>query len=132
MASNVPAELPLHLASAKPNLDPYGQLLRMLMPRALGIGFYDAKGIPLWVADGYDGPDPLPLVQAALARVPPATTARIDGFLQDHEGAPAYVFRLRNNEGDVIAIAAKVELLRLHELAQLRMHVAGAASREAR
>jgi diguanylate cyclase (GGDEF)-like protein len=106
VASNAPAELPLHLASARPNLDPYGQLLRMLMPRAQGIGFYDANGNPLWIADGYDGPDPLPLVQAALAKVPPATTARIDGFLHDHEGAPAYVFRLRNNEGDVIAIAA--------------------------
>ncbi|MGH8197998.1 MAG: putative bifunctional diguanylate cyclase/phosphodiesterase [Steroidobacteraceae bacterium] len=93
------------MASVKPNLDPYGQLLRMLMPRALGIGFYDVRGNPLWVADGYDGPDPAPLVQAALAKVPPATTGRIDGFSQDHEGAPAYVFRLRNNEGDVIAIA---------------------------
>jgi diguanylate cyclase (GGDEF)-like protein len=105
VATPAPIDLPLHLASAKPNLDPYGQLLRMLMPRALGIGFYDAKGMPLWVAEGYDGPDPSPLVQSALARVPPATTARIDGFIQDHEGAPAYVFRLRNNEGDVIAVA---------------------------
>jgi len=99
-------DIPLHLASARPNLDPYGQLLRMLMPRALGIGFYDTAGVALWVAPGYDGPDPLPLVQAALANVPPATTARIDGFGQDHEGAPAYVFRLRNSEGDVIAVAA--------------------------
>jgi diguanylate cyclase (GGDEF)-like protein len=99
-------ELPLHLAGMKPNLDPYGHLLRMLMPRALGIGFYDASGALLWVADGYDGPDALPLVQAALAKIPPATTGRIDGFSQDHEGAPAYVFRLRNNEGDVIAIVA--------------------------
>jgi len=97
--------LPLHLASAKPNLDPYGHLLRMLMPRAQGIGFYDTHGSPLWIADGYDGPDPLPLVQAALTKVPPATTARIDGFSQDHQGAPAYVFRLRNGEGEVIAIA---------------------------
>jgi diguanylate cyclase (GGDEF)-like protein len=99
-------ELPLHLASAKPNLDPYGHLLRMLMPRALGVGIYDARGVPMWVADGYDGPDPLPLVQLALATIPPATTGRIDGFSQDHEGAPAYVFRLRNNEGNVIAVAA--------------------------
>jgi diguanylate cyclase (GGDEF)-like protein len=98
-------ELPQHLASAKPNLDPYGQLLRMLMPRAVGIGFYDARANPLWIAGGYEGPDPLPLVQAALARVPPATTARIDGFIQDHEGAPAYVFRLRSEAGDVIAVA---------------------------
>lgn len=99
-------ELPPHLSSARPNLDPYGHLLRMLMPRALGIGFYDANGAPLWVAPGYDGPDPLPLIQAALAKPPPATTARIDGFSQDHQGAPAYVFRLRNSEGEIIAIAA--------------------------
>jgi diguanylate cyclase (GGDEF)-like protein len=106
VAQSASMEIPPHLAAAKPSLDPYGQLLRMLMPRALGIGFYDARAVPLWIADGYDGPDPTPLVQAALARVPPATTARIDGFCQDHEGAPAYVFRLRNAEGDVIAIAA--------------------------
>jgi len=98
-------DLPQHLSSAKPSLDPYGHLLRMLMPRALGIGFYDAKGAPLWVAPGYDGPDPLPLVQAALSKPPPATTARIDGFDHDHEGAPAYVFRLRNSEGEIIAVA---------------------------
>jgi hypothetical protein len=98
-------EPPPHLVTGKPNLDPYGQLLRMLMPRALGIGFYDARGAPLWIADGYDGPDPAPLVAAALADVPPATTARIDGFVQDHEGAPAYVFRVRNDEGGVIAVA---------------------------
>ena len=106
MATIAPMDLPVHLASTRPNLDPYGQLLRMLMPRALGIGFYDAKGAPLWVADGYDGPDPAPLVASALAQIPPATTGRIDGFEQDHEGAPAYVFRLRNEEGDVIAVAA--------------------------
>ncbi len=105
MASTAPMEMSPHLAGAKPNLDPYGQLLRMLMPRALGIGFYDARANPLWVAEGYDGPDPTPLVVAALASVPPATTGRIDGFIQDHEGAPAYVFRLRNSEGDVIAVA---------------------------
>ncbi|MGQ0384278.1 MAG: putative bifunctional diguanylate cyclase/phosphodiesterase [Gammaproteobacteria bacterium] len=106
MATPANIELPQHLSSAKPNLDPYGHLLRMLMPRALGIAFYDARGAPLWVADGYDGPDPLPLVQTALAKPPPATTARIDGFAHDHEGAPAYVFRLRNSEGELIAIAA--------------------------
>ncbi len=97
-------DLPTHIAGAKPDLDPYGQLLRMLMPRALGIGFYDARGQTLWAGEGYDGPDPAPLVAVALARVPPATTGRIDGFSQEHEGAPAYVFRLRGNEGEVIAV----------------------------
>jgi len=105
MASTAPVDLPSHLAGAKPNLDPYGQLLRMLMPRALGIGFYDANGAPIWVAEGYDGPDPAPLVAAALESVPPATTGRIDGFIHDHQGAPAYVFRLRDYEGNVIAVA---------------------------
>ncbi len=98
-------DVPAHLASVKPDLDPYGQLLRMLMPRALGIGFYDSQGQVLWTAEDYDGPDPAPLVATALARVPPATTGRIDGFSQDHEGAPAYVFRLRGSEGEVIAVA---------------------------
>jgi diguanylate cyclase (GGDEF)-like protein len=105
VATPASIDLPQHLSSARPNLDPYGHLLRMLMPRALGIGFYDARGMPLWVAPGYDGPDPLPLVQAALNKPPPATTALIDGFDHDHEGAPAYVFRLRNSEGEVVAVA---------------------------
>ena len=105
MATNAPMDLPMHLAGAKPNLDPYGQLLRMLMPRAHGIGFYDARGIPLWVAEGYDGPDPRPLVAMALEQLPPAMTARIDGFSQDFDGAPAFVFRLRNGDGEVIAVA---------------------------
>jgi diguanylate cyclase (GGDEF)-like protein len=105
VASTAPIDVPAHLAGSKPDLDPYGQLLRMLMPRALGIGFYDARGQLLWAADGYEGPDPTPLVAAALTGVPPATTGRIDGFSQDHEGAPAYVFRLRGQEGEVIAVA---------------------------
>ncbi len=105
MATTAPMEFPTHAASSKPNLDPYGQLLRMLMPRALGIGFYDARGLPLWIADGYDGPDPTPLVAAALTDVPAQMTARIDGFVQDHEGAPAYVFRIRGDAGEVIAVA---------------------------
>jgi diguanylate cyclase (GGDEF)-like protein len=77
----------------------------MLMPRALGIGFYDASGAPLWLADGYEGPDPAPLVALAIESSPPATTARIDGFLHEHEGSPAYVFRLRNGEGGLVAVA---------------------------
>jgi diguanylate cyclase (GGDEF)-like protein len=105
VASTHPVDPPPQVPGEKPNLDPYGQLLRMLMPRVQGIGFYDARGAPLWTADDYDGPDPAPLIETALARVPPATAGRIDGFSQEHEGAPAYIFRLRNGEGDVIAIA---------------------------
>ena len=99
------SSVPQHLGSAKPSLDPYGQLLRMLVPRASGIGFYDTRGEPLWVSDNYDGPDPQPVVEEALAKAPPATTAQIDGFARNFEGAPAYAFRLRDENGRVIAVA---------------------------
>jgi diguanylate cyclase (GGDEF)-like protein len=99
------AALPLHMASAKPSLDPYGQLLRMLVPRASGIAFYDSRGTPLWVSDEYDGPDPQPVVERALSNIPPATTAQIDGIALDFEGSPGYAFRMRDDRGQVIAVA---------------------------
>jgi diguanylate cyclase (GGDEF)-like protein len=97
--------IPQHLNTVKPTLDPYGQLLRMLVPRASGIGFYDAQGAPLWVTDGYDGPDPGPVVEEALAKAPAATTTQIDGFQRDFEGAPAYAFRMRGEDGRIVAVA---------------------------
>ena len=90
----------------RPNLDPYGQLLRMLMPRASGIAFYDASGRQLWLSGNYDGPDPQPLAEEALERAPPATNARIDGYARDFHGARAYAFRMRNDQGEIIALAA--------------------------
>jgi len=99
------AAIPQHLNSVKPTLDPYGQLLRMLVPRASGIGFYDARGTALWIAESYDGPDPQPVVDEALRSAPPATTGQIDGFSRDFQGAPAYAFRMRNDAGEVIAVA---------------------------
>jgi diguanylate cyclase (GGDEF)-like protein len=99
------SSVPQHLGSAKPGLDLYGQLLRMLVPRASGIGFYDARGAALWVSENYDGPDPRPVVEEALAKVPPATTGQIDGFSRNFEGAPAYAFRLRDDSGRLIAVA---------------------------
>ena len=99
------SSVPQHHGGAKPGLDPYGQLLRMLVPRASGIGFYDARGAALWVSDHYDGRDPQPVVEEALAKAPPATTAQVDGFGRDFEGAPAYAFRMRDDTGRVIAVA---------------------------
>ena len=43
--------------SLSTTLDPYGQLIKMLMPRALCIAIYEAMGMPLWSSEGYDGPD---------------------------------------------------------------------------
>jgi diguanylate cyclase (GGDEF)-like protein len=97
--------IPQHLNSVRPSLDPYGQLLRMLVPRASGIAFYDARGSILWSADHYDGPDPQPVVDEALRNAPPSTTAQIDGFARDFQGAPAYAFRMRSDDGEVVAVA---------------------------
>jgi diguanylate cyclase (GGDEF)-like protein len=96
---------PQHLSAIKPALDPYGQLLRMLMPRAAGIGFYDARGSVLWFGEGYDGPDPQPVVDEALKKAVPAATGQIDGFSHEFQGAPAYVFRMRADDGRLVAIA---------------------------
>lgn len=95
---------PTQHGNGKPILDPYGHLLRMLVPRVSGTAFYDARGTPLWVSDSYDGPDPQPVVEEALENVPPATSARIDGFTRDFQGAPAYAFRLRDDNGQVLAV----------------------------
>ena len=46
--SNVPAPV------AATSLDPYGQLIRMLMPRALSIVICDRMGLPVWLSDGLD------------------------------------------------------------------------------
>jgi len=53
--------VPAHLSSDKPTLDPYGHLLRMLVPRASGIAFFDARGgllsaVVLLTRDGENRP----------------------------------------------------------------------------
>lgn len=97
--------LPSFLKGTKPDLEPHGQVLKSLVPKAAGIGFYDARGARLWFLDGYDGPEPQPLVDEALAKAPPANSAEIEGFMRDFHGAPAYAFRLRNEQGEVTAVA---------------------------
>jgi hypothetical protein len=39
------------------SLDPYGQLIKMLLPRANSIVIYDRLGVALWASDGFDDPD---------------------------------------------------------------------------
>ena len=45
------------LASHSTTLEPYGQLIRMLMPRAQSIAIYDRMGVPAWMSDGRDVPE---------------------------------------------------------------------------
>ncbi|HEX7114340.1 MAG TPA: EAL domain-containing protein [Steroidobacter sp.] len=79
------------------SLDPYGQLLKMLVPRALGIGIYDRMGVPLWLSDGCEGPDVPQLVEEALnaARAGKLDPSQRDGFTRSWTGETTYIFILR-------------------------------------
>lgn len=84
--------------SLSTSLDPYGQLIKMLMPRALCIAIYDPMGVPLWLSDGCDGPDLQQLVEEGLtaARTGEPDPAAHEGFARSWEGDTAYVFILRD------------------------------------
>ncbi|MBL8265708.1 EAL domain-containing protein [Steroidobacter sp.] len=82
------------------SLDPYGQLVRVLMPRASYIAIFDRLSTPLWLSDGYDGTDLLHLVEESLsaARQEGASKdeAHRHGFSRSWDGDTAYVFILRD------------------------------------
>jgi diguanylate cyclase (GGDEF)-like protein len=80
------------------SLDPYGQLIRMLLPRSQGIAVYDRSGSSLWLADGQDDPDLHRLAVESMSGEP-GTALDIDGHSRAFDGATAYVFRLRDEQG---------------------------------
>jgi diguanylate cyclase (GGDEF)-like protein len=90
--------------SAPTSLDPYGQLIKMLMPRALSIGIYDRDAQPLWLSDGCDGPDLTGLVEEALSH---REAAADGGLLQAWGGdQPTYVCVLKDARGASIGAVA--------------------------
>jgi diguanylate cyclase (GGDEF)-like protein len=80
------------------SLDPYGQLVKMLMPRASCIAIYDRTSTPLWLSDGCDGPDLTHLMEEGLnsANNGDADPDERDGFARSWSGDTAYVFILRD------------------------------------
>jgi diguanylate cyclase (GGDEF)-like protein len=80
------------------SLDPYGQLVKMLMPRASCIAIYDRTSTPLWLSDGCDGPDLPHLMEEALAAAinDSADPDEHEGFARSWSGDTAYVFILRD------------------------------------
>jgi diguanylate cyclase (GGDEF)-like protein len=83
-------------------LDPYGQLVKMLLPRAQSIAIYDRMGLPVWLNDGLDCPDLHRVLQDALTEDLGASGAA-DGFAEpidrDH---CAYVFLLRDPDARLV------------------------------
>jgi diguanylate cyclase (GGDEF)-like protein len=80
------------------SLDPYGQLVKMLMPRASCIAIYDRTSTPLWLSDGCDGPDLTHLMEEALnaANNGDADPEEREGFARSWTRDTAYVFILRD------------------------------------
>lgn len=87
------------------NLDPYGQLIRMLLPRAQDIAVYATGGLPLWLANGVDEPH---VQQLAAESMAPSTGGplEIDCSTRGFDGANAYAFRLRDEHGQPLAVVA--------------------------
>lgn len=90
------AEVPAPMSAT--SLDPYGQLVKMLMPRAQSIVIYDRMGLPVWLNDGVDAPELHHHLQDALQREL-GDADPSDGFCEpvDREHS-AYIFLLRDAE----------------------------------
>ena len=82
------------------SLDPYGQLIKMLMPRASCIAIYDRHSVPLWMSDGCDGPDLPNLIEEAInaAQSDNSDPEERDGCARSWSGDTAYVFILRDSQ----------------------------------
>lgn len=79
-------------ASAMPFAS-YAQVLRMLMPPAQRVGFYDTRGRTLWVSDGVEEPEFRMHLDLVLARfVSHAADASIGAYSATDLAEPIYVF----------------------------------------
>jgi diguanylate cyclase (GGDEF)-like protein len=82
--------------------DPYGQLVKMLLPRAQSIAIYDRIGLPLWLNDGLDCPELHRMIQDALGQDDSASSGD-EGYAEaidrDH---CAYAFLLRNPDARLV------------------------------
>ena len=96
-------------ATFSTSLDPYGQLVRVLMPRASQVAIYDRLSTPLWLSDGKDSADLLRLVEESLNSVRYGTSGsdqeNPQGFSRSWDGDTAYVFILREGTALLGALA---------------------------
>jgi diguanylate cyclase (GGDEF)-like protein len=91
------------------SLDPYGQLVKMLLPRAHSIVVYDPLGVALWASDGSDDADLPRIVQDALAGELAPAADDADGFVQPlGSEQAAYVFMLRDASRELLGVVGLV------------------------
>lgn len=86
-------------------LDPYGQLVRMLMPRAQLIAIYASNGRTLWLSEGQDDPS-LHAFSDELLGAGGGTAGDIDGTTRRLDDLNGYAFVLRDAAGTALAALA--------------------------
>lgn len=84
------------------SLDPYGQLVKMLMPRAQSIAIYDRLGMAVWASEGFDDPALHRLLQETLARELSRPGSELGAAEPLGGEQSAYVFMLRDVAGGLL------------------------------
>ncbi|MGC3981507.1 MAG: sensor domain-containing phosphodiesterase [Steroidobacteraceae bacterium] len=86
----------------------YGQLLKMLLPRALNFAIHDRNGALLWSADGCETAQLQQLVEDEIARsqLEPATTSASGARMLPLDREQAYVFPLRDAGLRLVGVVA--------------------------
>lgn len=89
------------------SFEPYAQLIRSLMPRAISVSVFDADGEMRWTSETTTGPDLVNLVEDVLPNARQQRDAA--GELRVLEGSlPVYFCWLRNDAKVLVAIVAVV------------------------
>ncbi|MFO7304274.1 MAG: EAL domain-containing protein [Gammaproteobacteria bacterium] len=101
----MPSRPQLKSGEARADLLPfasYAQVLRMLMPAVLRVGFYDAKGRTLWVSDGIEEPEFRMHLDLVLARFASKEDEHSGPYATTEQPEPIFVFPIRNAAGVLI------------------------------
>jgi diguanylate cyclase (GGDEF)-like protein len=88
--------------NAATDLEPYGRLIRMLLPRAQAMAIYGPDTSPLWISGGQDDPDMHRFATDALGERDGAAL-EISGSSRNFDGAAGYAFVLRDGSGRSLA-----------------------------
>jgi diguanylate cyclase (GGDEF)-like protein len=88
------------------SLNPYGQLLKVLLPRALNIAIHDRNGLLLWSADACQTEELQQLADDEVVRMQlePADEDGYPGRMVPLDGETAYVFPLRDHQRHLVGV----------------------------
>jgi diguanylate cyclase (GGDEF)-like protein len=108
MSASVPPIDTVTAPAPATSLDPYGQLIKMLMPRAISIGIFDGGGMSLWMSDGVENPDLQEMINETVATSISAEAATQAGFVRESGSDSAYVFLIRDSADALLGMVGIV------------------------